>query len=175
MKLKDRCATFLSCSWGQAAKDLVHLGMKGFHGYTEDFVFVASIFPDTFASPFMRGHLEFAKVLLGGKSCGEAFEACRQKWLAEIAEMDSYSARFAKADYESMIFEGDAEFVPTPIEPIPPPKQKCCKCGAENFTCDELIEHIRAVHLPPCPELERPGWCKVFGWIVNCPIPSEET
>jgi len=175
MKLKDRCATFLSCSWGQAAKDLVHLGMKGFHGYTEDFVFVASIFPDTYASPFMRAHLEFARVCENGKSCGEAFEACRQKWLEEIANMDSYSARFAKADYESMVFEGDAEFVPTPIEPPHPPTQKCCECGAEFDTCDDLLAHIRFDHFPPCKEYKRPGWCKVFGWIVNCPIPSEGT
>jgi hypothetical protein len=170
MKLKGRSASFLSCSWGQAARDLVDLGMACFHGYIVDFYFVSAVPPDSFATPFMRAHLSYSVALFEGKTRREAYAICIDTWNKEIAEMDALSARYAIEDRDGTVVEGDLDVADFPPYEPPPPKFTCCKCGVTCWSCDDLIDHILEQHVLPEEREKRSWFCKWLGGLLGCPL-----
>lgn len=168
--LTGRSASFMSCQWGRASRFFVDLGCLGFYGYVEDFAFVVSSPPDSYAEPFMRAHMSWDKSILEGKTHRQAWEVSTFTWNLVISQADQYSVRYMIMDRDARIFEGDLDLAPISGEPPPPPKLPCCKCGAELNNCDELIDHMVNFHGPS----RAPCWLPKFlrGWF-GCPLNGE--
>jgi hypothetical protein len=169
--MKGRWGSFLSCIFGRSARTFVDAGMRGFFGYTEEFWFATSAYPNSYAGPFFNSHYAFDQALLAGKSMREAWAACDAAWLAEIARSNPYTERYLIWDHDHMIMAGDPENGPY-LAP-PEPKYTCPWGDYKTDDLEALKTHILDVHCPVCPpEPERPLWCQWFGDLVSCPIPK---
>ena len=126
-----RYGSFLSCVFGQAAQDFVNAGMAGFFGYTDTYWFMASIYPNSIASPFFTSHFTFDRALLSGKSMNDAWNLTLAAYNAAIASADAEMARYLISDRDAMWmhsqdyttgpYKGDVQPPPTP----PPPPSTC--------------------------------------------------
>jgi len=142
-----RYGSFLSCVFGQAADDFVNAGMLGFFGYTDTYWFMASIYPNSIASPFFVSHFTFDRALLSGESMHEAFILTKAAYDAAIANADSETARYLISDRDAMIYLArDAESGPYKGEvtppPIPPPPPSSCPIAKATAA---LLNGISAV------------------------------
>jgi hypothetical protein len=134
--MKGRYGSFLSCVFGQSSETFVGSGMLGFFGYTETYWFMASIYPNSVASPFFTSHFTFDRALLSGKSMREAFDLATAAYNTAIAKADPTSARYLISDRDAMHFDaldestgpyrGEVQPPPTP----PPPPSSCPVAGA---------------------------------------------
>lgn len=167
VRMKDRCGSFLSCEWGQSAKQFVDMGCLGFFGYTVTYYFCISTYPNQVAEWFFGSHAAYDFAILRGKSQKEAFDECVKAYNAAIAEADPTSCRYLVWDRDGMTFQGDGELHPYPHEPPPPPKEKCCKCAQEFDSCGDLVTHVVYVHGPS----RVPCWLPSFirKWL-GCPL-----
>jgi hypothetical protein len=136
--MKGRYGSFLSCVFGQAADDFVNAGMLGFFGYTDTYWFMASIFPNSIASPFFTSHFAFDRALLDGKSLREAFALATEAYNKAIASADAESARYLISDRDAMhlaAFDDSTgpymgEVTPPPVPPEPPSSCPVAKATA---------------------------------------------
>jgi hypothetical protein len=150
-----RYGSFLSCVFGQAAGAFVQAGMLGFFGYSDTYWFLASIFPNSFASPFFMSHFTFDRTLEDGKSWIEAFDAAYKAYTAEIAKADPEMARYLISDRDAMTqacMDPDAgpwkgEVQPPPIPPPPPSTCPIAKATAAflNGISAVLGRHARFI------------------------------
>ena len=134
-----RYGSFLSCVFGQAAQDFVAAGMAGFFGYTDTYWFMASIYPNSIASPFFTSHFTFDRALLSGKSVEEAYDLALAAYNTAIAGADSESARYLISDRDAMHLialdfgAGPYKGEVTP-PPIPPPPPSTCPIAKATTT-----------------------------------------
>jgi hypothetical protein len=134
-----RYGSFLSCVFGQAAQDFVNAGMLGFLGYTDTYWFMASIFPNSIASPFFTSHFVFDRALLAGKSLEMAYLAAQSAYTDAIAAADPEMARYLISDRDCMylvaqdITKGPYCGDVTP-PPIPPPPPSTCPIAKATTT-----------------------------------------
>ena len=117
--------SFLSCQFGKAS---IWLGMKSFHGYTVDFTFTTSNYPNGYAALFFEPHIEYDKEILAGATCRQAWLQSDYIWRVKLAESNNYPEyvqRYLLEDYEGRHFRGDWNSKPifdeTP-EPDPEPE-----------------------------------------------------
>jgi hypothetical protein len=172
--MRGRYGSFLSCSFGQAAKKFVQEGgMKAFFGYTETFWFVTSSPPDARAEPFFVSHYTLDYNWIREKDNPTAWSESTKAWNDAIAHSDAYSSRYLIWDRDHRILEKSTDEGPYSKVVPPEPKYACPWSDFKSDDLDVVKQHILDIHCAVCPPLpERPTWCKVFGDFVSCPLPK---
>ena len=136
--VKGKHGSFLSCRFGQAS---ILLGMKSFNGYTVDFTFTTSTFPNGYAALFFDPHSTYDEVICEGGSCRDAWLESDYVWRCNLAESNNYPEyvqRYLLADYEGRNFWGDWDSQPLfdsvePPEPNGNGKPWFCKLPLPGF------------------------------------------
>jgi len=120
--VKGKHGSFLSCQFGKASR---YLGMKSFHGYTVNFTFTTSTYPNGYTALFFNPHCTYDQVICDGGTCREAWLQSDYIWRCNLAESNNYPEyvqRYLLADYEGRHFRGDWNTRPIfdPVDPQDP-------------------------------------------------------
>lgn len=125
---KGRYGSYLSCQYGQTLQQMIDAGMKTFHGYREDFIFVCadlSNIADAIAETFGRSHFAYDQRLLKELAKGtdpatadqRAYESAQAQWLVEYKKA-TYPDHKQFLMYDSVI----EVHAPGSTAPPPPPQ-----------------------------------------------------
>ena len=119
--VKNKHGSFLSCQFGKAS---MWLEMKSFHGYTVDFTFTTSTYPNGYAELFFAPHNVYDEMILEGETCRAAWLESDYQWRINLAESNKYPEyvqRYLLEDYEGRHFRGDWDATPLYDAVDPPP------------------------------------------------------
>jgi len=154
---KGRHFVLLSCIVGKVLgrKIVEEYGGIAFQGYDEEFIFMATEYPDDYASWFFNAHSEIEKALHKGATHEEAYRAAQDAWDNAIKKAPLQCRPYLIHDKECHVLWGDknariTEESEPPVPPVPPENcpfwkegkctnpdcQECdktCKCEEPDF------------------------------------------
>lgn len=151
---KGRHFVLLSCTVGKVLgkKIVEEYGGIAFQGYDEEFIFMATDYPNDYASWFFNAHSEIEKALHKGATHEEAYHAAQDAWDNAIKKAPLECRPYLIHDKECHVLWGDknARIVEEPVPPVPPENcpfwkegkctnpdcQKCdktCRCEEPEF------------------------------------------
>jgi len=152
------------------------LGLKFPHGsgYAKTYYFYVMQWPNDVAKMYYDSDHTYMLTLWKDMTKAESQKALKDRYTYWYKNGPPYGKDYLPWDRDCHTITGDPNAKPE-IEPPEPPEPKY-SCPWSDFKTDDLEalkSHIFLVHCPACPpQPERPQWCKWFGDLVSCPIPS---
>jgi len=119
-----RWLSLLSCRFGNSFDWWIEKGVSGMFGYTRDFYFVGSEYPNSVAVLFFDAHHSWDIGWMTMKTTEEVWAWNTQVWNRHISEAKPEVARYLVWDRDSRVFKGDWKTTPFSGVPPPPPKYK---------------------------------------------------